>query len=103
MDRTATGEAFFTRSGSSPPADPAHVTRSSETAPSEGQPLPPQLIEELAALVANALVADIRQFPNLAEIQANHDPTVESPRGHNRRQTTPAPAGGARRPRKAHK
>jgi len=68
MDRTATEEAFFTRSGSSPPAE-----------------LPDELIEELAALLASALVADIRKFPNLAEIQANHHRTVESPRGHDRR------------------
>jgi hypothetical protein len=62
-----TSDSFFTASGSSPPVD----------APS----LPPELVEALATLHADALVADIRQDPNLAEVHANHKPTVESPTG----------------------
>jgi hypothetical protein len=46
--------------------------------------LPPQLIEELSALMASALGADFRQYPNLAEVQQKHTPTVESLRGLNR-------------------
>jgi hypothetical protein len=69
-----TSETFFTSSGSSPPMDE----------PS----LPPELIEALATLLADALVADIRQYPNLAEVQANQEPTVESPSGFNRRRSS---------------
>jgi hypothetical protein len=90
MDSTATSDTFFPASGSSPPSDGGQALTSHDAAPFDGQALPPQLIEDLAALLASALVADIRQFPNLAEIQANHDPTVESPRGRNRRE---APSG----------
>jgi hypothetical protein len=80
MDSKATSDTFFTASGSSPPSDGGQALTSKDAAPFDGQALPPQLIEDFAALLASALVADIRQFPNLAEIQANHDPTVESPR-----------------------
>lgn len=48
-------------------------------------PLPPELVETLAVLLADAIVADIRQFPNLAELQPNGQLTVESPSGLNRR------------------
>jgi len=85
MDRRASGDTFFTASGPSPPADGAKALKSIEASTLEGQSLPPQLIEELAALLASALVADIRQFPNFAQIKANHGSTVESPRGHDRR------------------
>jgi hypothetical protein len=69
-----TTETFFTTSGSSPPVDDT-----------DGPPLPPELVEALASLLADALVADIRQFPNFAELQPNHEPTVESPSGLHRR------------------
>ena len=64
-------ETFYQASGSSPPA-------------AGHSPLPPELVEDLARLLADALVADIRQYPNLAELQAKSDPTVESPSGHDR-------------------
>jgi hypothetical protein len=64
-------DSFFTASGSSPPVD--------------AQPLPPELVEALATLLADALVADIRQYPNLAEVQTNQESTVESPSGLHRR------------------
>jgi hypothetical protein len=32
--------------------------------------MPPSLIEELGRLLGQALAADIRQFPNLAEVNA---------------------------------
>jgi hypothetical protein len=99
MRPLATGNAFFTSSGSSPPDDDARVS-DQEAGPIEGHPLPPQLIKDLAALLASALVADIRQHPNLAPVQANQDSTVESPRGHDRSQGSPAPvASGASRHR----
>jgi hypothetical protein len=90
MDSKATSDTFFPASGSSPPSDNDQAAKSNDAAPFDGQALPPQLIEDLAALLASALVADIRQFPNLAEIHANHHATVESPRGHDRRE---APSG----------
>jgi len=98
MRPLATGNAFFTSSGSSPPDDDARVS-DQEAGPIEGHPLPPQLIEDLAALLASALIADIRQHPNLAPIQANQDSTVESPWGLNRSRTSPhgdVPNGPAR-------
>jgi hypothetical protein len=70
-----TTETFFTTSGSSPPVD--------------APPLPPELVEALAALLADAIVADIRQYPNFVELQTNHEPTVESPSGLNRRRPAP--------------
>ena len=76
-------DTFYQASGSSPPmssdAPPDPAT------PSEPLPLPPELIEDLARLLAEAIVADIRQYPNLAELQPNHDSTLESPSGRNRR------------------
>ena len=69
----------FTTSGSSPPVDDPDV-------PS----LPPELVEALASLLAEAIVADIRQFPNLAELQPNHAPAVESPSGLNHNVACPA-------------
>jgi hypothetical protein len=99
MYSRATGDTFCTASGSSPPSDGGRALTSNDATPFAGQALPPQLIEDLAALLAGALVADIRQFPNLAELKTNEVPTVESPRGHDRRQATPAPAGGGRRHR----
>jgi hypothetical protein len=68
-----TGNSHFASSGSSPPVDFSGV-------PS----LPPELVEALAELLAEAIVADIRQFPNLAELCANQESTVESPSGHDR-------------------
>jgi L-ascorbate metabolism protein UlaG (beta-lactamase superfamily) len=89
MNRIAAGNAFFDTSGSSPPADVADPS-TSEPGPIEARPLPPELIEDLAAILASALVADIRQFPNLADLKTNPVPTVESPRGHDR---SGAPSG----------
>jgi hypothetical protein len=63
----------FTVTGSSPPV-PAPAT----------PPLPPELIDALARLLADALIADIRQYPNLAELKVKCEPTVESPSGLNR-------------------
>jgi hypothetical protein len=48
-------------------------------------PLTPELVEDLARLLADALIADVRQYPNLAEPQAKGESTVESTSGHNRR------------------
>jgi hypothetical protein len=54
------GNTYFASSGASPP-------------PNDGgaPPLPPELVDALAGLLAEAIVADIRQYPNLAELQPN--------------------------------
>ena len=87
---TMTPPDSFTTSGSSPPVDDTDTP-----------PLPPDLVEALATLLADALVADICQFPNLAELQRNHELTVESPSGHHRRPSrTPRPASRSSRGRR---
>jgi hypothetical protein len=48
-------------------------------------PLTPDVVAALASLLAEAIVADIRQFPNLAELKVKCESTVESPSGLNRR------------------
>jgi len=82
-------DTFYQASGTSPP-DAATAT-SISAASSESPPLPEELIEDLARLLAEAIVADIRQYPNIAELKANHEVTVESPTGHNRRRTASTP------------
>jgi hypothetical protein len=81
----------YTRSGSSPPAvdrEPRVATpvTASDQAPStfDAVELPPDLIEELGQLLARALVADLKQYPNLAALKAARASTVESPPGPNR-------------------
>jgi hypothetical protein len=50
-----------------------------------GTPLALQLIEEdLAEIIAEALAADIQQYPVLEAIQEVADATANSPRGYNR-------------------
>jgi hypothetical protein len=61
--------------------------------PLEPHEMPPDLVEELGRLLGQALAADIRQYPNLAEWKAARSATVESPPGHDRseaRRRTPA-------------
>jgi hypothetical protein len=79
---TTTG-TFYQASGSSPPSVGA-AANASALSP-DPLPLPPELVEDLARFLAEALVADIRQYPNLAELQAKVESTVESPSGLDRR------------------
>jgi hypothetical protein len=83
MTQSANQDTFFTMSGCSPPSGDGQTPTIPEVAPPTGEApvLPPQLIEELSALLASALVADIRQYPNFAEIQQNLEGTVEARRG----------------------
>jgi hypothetical protein len=77
-----TTDTFYEASGASPPSDDHAVNLSG---PRPDLPsLPPDLIEDLAGFLADALIADIRQYPNLAEVQSNLEPTVESPTGLDR-------------------
>ena len=84
-----TGNSYFASSGASPPVDfsgapPLPSGSSPPDSEPTPPPLPPELVEALAGLLAEAIVADIRQFPNLAELCANQESTVESPWGHDR-------------------
>jgi hypothetical protein len=56
----------------------------------EPSALPPELIEDLVRLLAEAIVADIRQYPNLAEPQPNPEATVESRSGLDRNESMEA-------------
>ena len=72
---TAT-DPFYHASGSSPPGeDPGASLVSPHSQPPR---LPAELVDDLARLLANALIADIRQYPNLAELKAKHESRVES-------------------------
>jgi hypothetical protein len=64
----------FQTGGSSPPGG--------EPAPDEAASLPEHLVEELAAILADALEADVEQYPNLAEVLTSQAAMVESPPGH---------------------
>lgn len=57
--------------------------------PAPRRPLPPALALALADLLAQAIVADIRQYPNLAEIQEKEAVMVGSPTGHARSKGAP--------------
>ena len=52
---------------------------------SQPDALPAELADQLAELLAEALVADLREFPNLAENKADEEISVDSPRGYDRR------------------
>ena len=79
-----TTPASLTVTGSSPPV-PATATT----------PLPPDLVEALTSLLAEAIMSDIWQYPNLAELQASHESTAESPSGLNRRRRSRRPRAAA--------
>jgi hypothetical protein len=86
METTVTtSNAFYQASGSSPPVEGDAA-------------LLPELIDDLARLLADALLADIRQYPNLAALQPNLESTVESPSGLDRRVACTAPAPGIEGP-----
>ena len=46
-----------------------------------------RLIEELAELLAAALIADVQEFPKCLELQLGNNATVVSPRGHDHKFT----------------
>ena len=78
-------DSFYQASGSSPPA-------------AGDAALPPELVEDLARFLADALIADIRQYPNLPELQPNHEATIQSPSGLDRTD----PPARRRRARREH-
>ena len=49
--------------------------------------LPDELVAELADILADALVADVRMLPTLPVLQGNRNATGTSPSGHARTQT----------------
>ena len=52
---------------------------------SQPDALPAELADQLAELLAEALMADLREFPNLVENKADKEISVDSPRGCDRR------------------
>ena len=64
---------------------------------STAPPWPPDLVEAVATLLAEALVADLREHPNLAPTQPSVASTGVSPGG--RAQPTPCPRARRRRSR----
>jgi hypothetical protein len=80
METTVTtSNAFYQASGSSPPVEGDAA-------------LLPELIDDLPRLLADALLADIHQYPNLAALQPKLDATVESPSGFDRTQPPARPS-----------
>ena len=77
-----TTETFYHASGSSPPRESGSTDARAPS--SDPLPLPPELVEDLARFLAEAVVADIRQYPNLSDLQPKRESTVESPSGHDR-------------------
>ncbi len=58
-----------------------------KSASQEPVALPAELADQLAELLAEALVADLREFPNLAENKADEEISVDSPRGYDRKRS----------------
>ena len=88
-------DPFYSTSGSSPPEEPLHRPDGHEVRPEEQESpsLPEEFIEALAALLATALVNDIRQHPNLRDLTSNGTPvagadTCPQPSARHRRIST---------------
>jgi hypothetical protein len=82
------------------PAAPRSHHEDAESGPSRENALPEHLVEELASILADALVADVGEFPNLAELQASREDTIQSRRGLDRPEApVPEPAHVSVRPR----
>ena len=67
--------SFFTSTGSSPPEERPEAAAGHDPRPEEQEgagPLPEELIEALAGLLAEALVRDIRQYPDLQQLSLSH-------------------------------
>ena len=68
-----------------------------------GESLPATLIDQLAELLAEALVADLKEFPNLGENKAEEETSVSSPTGYDRTgprdETVASEASGCTHPR----
>jgi hypothetical protein len=65
--------------------------------------LPLSLVEELGQILADALVADVRHFPNLASLQNSEVPTGSSPPGYARSRHRRPPKDGSVDPSVAHR
>ncbi len=59
-------------------------SRQTPSAPSKVIEIPPDLADELAELLAQALVAELMESAKSAKTQAERDATVASPPGHDR-------------------
>jgi hypothetical protein len=77
-------DSFYTTSGSSPPPERHEDTAKNNPRPEEQEgagSLPEQLVEALAGLLAEALVNDIRQYPDLREVTPSSAAPSEDPVG----------------------
>jgi hypothetical protein len=78
--------SFFSASGSSPPRGRQPDTAGHDPHPEKHDgvsPLPEELVEALAALLAEALVNDIRQYPDRRDLTPDGAPVGRSVRsGH---------------------
>jgi hypothetical protein len=74
-------DPFYSTSGSSPPEGQSHGPARHEVPPEEQEPrpLPEDLIDALAALLAQALVNDIRQYPDLRDLSPSGTAVVAPP------------------------
>ncbi len=61
---------------------------------------PPDLVEAVAELLAEMLVADLREHPNLAPAQPAAEATGVSPRGPAHRNASPCAGRRSARPRR---
>ncbi len=66
-----TSDSFFKASGASPPEPVPSPRAETGTTPPDLPPLPPDLVDELARILAAALVADITKYPHLAALSVN--------------------------------
>jgi hypothetical protein len=74
--------SFFTTSGSSPPEGCRDHPAEHDLRPDQQEnptPLPEELVEALAALLAQALVNDIRQYPDLQDLTPAGAPVTAPP------------------------
>ncbi len=75
-------DSFFTATGASPPSESYNGSRRQNPHPPEPEPtcpLPEELVEALAGLLAQALVNDIRQYFDLRDLTLNGTPVAARP------------------------
>ena len=75
-------DSFFTATGASPPPECQDDTLGHDRRPEEPEaicPLPEELVEALAGLLAQALVNDIRQYIDLRDLPPNGTPLAAPP------------------------
>ena len=85
-------DSFFTATGTSPPPKCNDDTRGYDRRPEEPEAicaLPEELVEALAGLLAQALVNDIRQYPDLRDLTPAGTPVTAPPETDTRPPSSP--------------